>query len=69
MPFDGPIDGVDEVVVHLAGPLLVSGVEELLAEALGPAVVDAEDRVAAVGKPLMLRRRPQESQAHRRRAR
>ncbi len=46
---DGPVDGVDQVVVHLAGPLLVAGVEELLAEAGRAAEVDAQHGVAAVG--------------------
>ena len=51
---DGPVDGVDQVVVHLAGPLLVAGVDEFLAEAGRAAVVDAQHRVAAVGQQLVL---------------
>ena len=52
---DGPVDGVDQVVVHLAGPLAVAGVEELLAEAGRAAEVHLQHRVAAVGQPLRLR--------------
>ena len=31
--FDGPIHGVDQIVVHLSGPLFVGGVGELFSEA------------------------------------
>ena len=48
-------DGVEQVVVHLAGPLAVGGVDEILAEAGRAAVVDAEHRIAAVGQPLVIR--------------
>ena len=51
---DRPVDGVDQVVVHLPAPLPVAGVQELLAEAGRAAEVDLEHRVAAVGQPLRL---------------
>jgi hypothetical protein len=50
---DGPVDGVDEIVVHLGGPFLVAGVDELLAEAGRAAEVHAQHRVAAVGEELV----------------
>ena len=52
--FDRPVDGVEQVVVHLAAPLQVAGVDERLAEAGGAAEVDRQHRVAAVGQPLVL---------------
>src|SRR5690606_32594106 len=50
---DGPLHGVHQVVVHLGAPLAVARVEEGLAEAGGAPEVDAQDRVAAVGQPLV----------------
>ena len=47
-----PVGAVEQVVVHPGRPLKVRGVGEVLAEAGGAAVVDAQDRVAAVGEPL-----------------
>ena len=44
--------GVEQVVVHLAGPLAVAGVEELLAVAGRAAEVDLKHGVAAVREPL-----------------
>ena len=39
---DGPVHGVDQVVVHLQAPLLVAGVQELLAVAGRAAEVDLQ---------------------------
>ena len=61
---DGPVDGVDQVVVHLQAPLLVAGVEELLAVAGRAAEVDLQHRVAAVGEPLRVGLKPQVSRPH-----
>ncbi len=49
-----PVHRVDQVVVHLAGPFAVTGIGEGLAEAGGAAVVDRQDRIAAVGQPLVV---------------
>ena len=53
---DRPVDGVDQVVVHLAGPLEVGGVDERFAKARRAAEVHAEHGVASIGQPLMRRR-------------
>ena len=53
---DRPRHRVEQVVVHLAAPLVVGGVEELLAEAGRAAEVDLEHRVAAVREQLVDRR-------------
>ena len=42
-----PADGVEQVVVHLRGPLLVGGVDELLPEARRASVVHAQHGVPA----------------------
>src|SRR5207253_9266180 len=52
---DGPIDRIDEVIVHLAAPFQVGRVDEALAEADRPPEIHAEDRIAAIGEPLMRR--------------
>src|SRR5262249_1723726 len=52
---DSPLYGVDQVVVHLAGPLAVASVEELLAEAGGAAIIHLKHGVAAVCQPLRSR--------------
>ena len=41
--------------MHSTGPFPVAGIDELLAESGGATKVDAQDRVAAIGKPLMYR--------------
>ena len=51
----GPVDGVDQVVVHLAAPFAVAGVDERLAEAGRAAEVHRQHGVAAVGQPLVVR--------------
>ena len=64
-PGDRPVDGVDQVVVHLAGPLVVAGGGEGFAEAGRAAVVHLQHRVAAVREPLVVRDcRRQLSRAH-----
>ncbi len=52
---DQVVDGVEQVVVHRAPPLLVAGVAERLAVAGRAPVVDLDADVAAVGEPLRLR--------------
>ena len=49
---DEPVDAIDEIVVHLAAPLLVAGIEEVFAIAGGAAEIDLQHGVAAVGEPL-----------------
>src|SRR5690606_1215702 len=49
---DGPLGGVDDVVLDSLAPLLVAGVLEALAVAAGAAVVDLQHRVAAAGQQL-----------------
>ncbi len=52
--FHGPAHRVEQVVVHLGGPLLIAVVRELFAEAGRAAIVHAQHRIAAVGQQLML---------------
>ena len=49
---DGPVHGVDQVVVHRLAPLQIAGVDERLAEAGGAPEVDLQHGVAAVGQQL-----------------
>ena len=48
----GPVDGVDQVVVHLPRELALGRVHEVLAESRGPAVVHLQHGVAPVGQEL-----------------
>ena len=48
---DRPVDAVDQVVVHLAAPLLVGLVDEVLPETGGAAEVHLQRRVTPVGEP------------------
>lgn len=50
---DGPVDGVDQIIVHLAGELVRRLLDERFPEARRPAIVDREDGIPAVGQPLM----------------
>ena len=50
-----PVDGVEQVVVHLAAPLQVAGIDEALAEAGRAAEVHRQHRIAAVRQPLVAR--------------
>src|SRR5258705_7095189 len=49
---DGPVNGVDEIVMHFAGELPDGGLDEVLAEAGGSAEVDLQRRITAVGEKL-----------------
>ena len=50
---DCPCHRIEQIVIDLAAPFVVARVDEGLAETGRAAEVDAEDGVAAIGKPLM----------------
>ena len=71
---DGPIHGVDEIVVHLESPLFVACIEELLPVTRGGAIIHLQAGVSPVREPLRVgivpphvaRPRPAMNEQHRR---
>ena len=51
---DRPVDGIQQIVVHVARPLVIACIDEPLAEAGRSPVVHRQHRVAAVREPLVL---------------
>ena len=52
---DGPGHAVQKIIIHLAAPFLVARIHERLSEAGRAPEIHAQNRVTAIGKPLMHR--------------
>jgi hypothetical protein len=50
---DGPVHGIDQIIMHLGAPFQIAGGDERLAEAGRATKVHRQDGIATVGQPLM----------------